>query len=157
MEDKELMSKEAFIELIDNLEIVKELSSYGVKNIKYYFKKLQEENESLKEKIKNLKDIEKIMNTDVKELAELKNIEKIKSENWILQEEKEKYKYLYQKALDNTIISDRENIRLKKQIDLMAKYIAKTNKTKKFCDVKYICDQNCESCIIQYFKDEVGE
>lgn len=81
MEDKELMSKEAFIELIDNLEIVKELSSYGVKNIKYYFKKLQEENESLKEKIKNLKDIEKIMNTDVKELAELKNIEKIKSEN----------------------------------------------------------------------------
>ena len=69
----------------------------------------------------------------------------------------EKYKYLYQKALDNTIISDRENIRLKKQINLMAKYIAKTNKTKKFCDVKYICDQNCESCIIQYFGDEVGE
>lgn len=112
MKDKELMSKEAFIELIDNLEIVKELSSYGVKNIKYYFKKLQEENE--------------------------------------------KYKYLYQKALDNTIISDRENIRLKKQIDLMAKYIAK-EKSDKFCDVKYICDQNCESCIIQYFSDEVGE
>ena len=35
----------------------------------------------------------------------------------------EKYKYLYQKALDNTIKADRENIQLKKQIDLMAETI----------------------------------
>ena len=69
-EEQEFMSEEAFDELIDNLEIVEKLTLYGRKNIKYYFKKLQEE--------------------------------------------KEKYKYLYQKALDNTIISDRENIRLKK-------------------------------------------
>ena len=32
-----------------------------------------------------------------------------------LQKENEKYKYLYQKALDNTIKSDRENIELKKE------------------------------------------
>ena len=113
MERKKIMSEEAFNELIDNLEIVEKLTLYGRKNIKYYFKKLQKENE--------------------------------------------KYKYLYQKALDNTIISDRENIRLKKQINLMAKYIVKTNKSKKLCHEKYICDQNCESCIIQYFSDEVGE
>lgn len=31
------------------------------------------------------------------------------------QKENEKYKYLYQKALDNTIKSDRENIELKKE------------------------------------------
>ena len=37
----------------------------------------------------------------------------------------EKYKYLYQKALDNTIKADRENIQLKKQIDLMAETIRK--------------------------------
>ena len=37
----------------------------------------------------------------------------------------EKYKYLYQKALDNTIEADRENIQLKKQIDLMAEFIEK--------------------------------
>ena len=37
----------------------------------------------------------------------------------------EKYKYLYQKALDNTIKVDRENIQLKKQIDLMAETIRK--------------------------------
>ena len=35
----------------------------------------------------------------------------------------EKYKYLYQKALDNTIKADRENIQLKKQTDLMAETI----------------------------------
>ena len=35
----------------------------------------------------------------------------------------EKYKSLYNKALDNTIKVDRENIQLKKQIDLMAETI----------------------------------
>ena len=40
-----------------------------------------------------------------------------------LQKENEKYKYLYQKALDNTVSSDRENIQLKEQIDLMARAI----------------------------------
>lgn len=37
----------------------------------------------------------------------------------------EKYKYLYQKALDNTISSDRENIKKDKMIDLMAKELQK--------------------------------
>ena len=37
-----------------------------------------------------------------------------------LRKENEKYKYLYQKALDNTVKSDKENIGLKRQIDLMA-------------------------------------
>lgn len=40
-----------------------------------------------------------------------------------LQKENEKYKYLYQKALDNTVSSDKENIQLKKQIDLMGEVI----------------------------------
>ena len=40
-----------------------------------------------------------------------------------LRKENEKYKYLYQKALDNTVKSDKENIGLKRQIDLMAEYI----------------------------------
>lgn len=47
---QEIMSEEAFNELIDNLEIVEKLTAYGVKNIKYYFKKLQEENEKLNPK-----------------------------------------------------------------------------------------------------------
>ena len=39
----------------------------------------------------------------------------------------EKYKYLYQKALDNTIKADRENIQLKKQINLMAEELVKAH------------------------------
>lgn len=71
MLSEEIMCKEAFDELINNLEIVEKLTLYGKKSIKYWATKLQKENE--------------------------------------------KYKYLYQKALDNTIKSDRENIELKKE------------------------------------------
>lgn len=107
---QEIMSEEAFNELIDNLEIVEKLTLYGRKNIKYYFKKLQEE--------------------------------------------KEKYKYLYQKALDNTVSADRENIKLKKQIDKMSQYIAKEDKTETFCNYKTVCDNDCEECVEAYFREE---
>ena len=109
MKNKKLMSEEAFNELIDNLEIVKNLTLYGRKNIKYHVKKLQKEIE--------------------------------------------KYKYLYQKALDNTVSADRENINLKKQIKEMAKYIAKEDVSKTFCDYKTVCDQNCEECVEAYFRE----
>ena len=76
-----------------------------------------------------------------------------------LQKENEKYKYLYQKALDNTVSSDRENIQLKEQIDLMAEYISKIdieedicikNKTNPdWCNEDYT---NCKNCIKQYFE-----
>ena len=39
----------------------------------------------------------------------------------------EKYKYLYQKALDNTVKADRKNIQLKNQIDLMAEELVKAH------------------------------
>lgn len=110
---QEFMSEEAFNELIDNLEIVEKLTLCGTKNIKYYFKKLQEENE--------------------------------------------KYKQLYQKALDNTVSADRENIKLKKQIKKMTQYIAKEDKTERFCDYKTVCDMNCEECILAYFKVDEEE
>ena len=40
-----------------------------------------------------------------------------------------------------------------KQIDLIAKYIAKEDKTNKFCDYKTVCDNDCEECVEAYFKD----
>ena len=47
----------------------------------------------------------------------------------------EKYKYLYQKALDNTIEADRSNMQLKKQIDLMAeKYNSENQKEVDFSE-----------------------
>lgn len=49
-----------------------------------------------------------------------------------------------------------ENTKKDNIIKLMAKYIAK-EKSDKFCEVKYLCDQNCEECVIQHFKDKVTE
>lgn len=46
-----------------------------------------------------------------------------KEEVKLLQKKIEKYKYLYQKSLDNTVKSDKENIDLKKQVDLMNEYL----------------------------------
>ena len=99
-----------------------------------------------------------------------------------LQKENEKYKYLYQKALDNTIKSDRENIELKKEneqlkitvnkqsidisnnllelqqkdkkIDIMAEY---WNTGLAMCDncdkiVEKYEENTCKECIKQYFE-----
>lgn len=51
--NKELMSEEAFNELIDGLEYVERLTEYGRRNIKYYVQKLQQENKILKENVEN--------------------------------------------------------------------------------------------------------
>ena len=74
----------------------------------------------------------------------------------------EKYKYLYQKALDNTIKADRENIKLKKQIDLMADYIFQNIDVEEdVCNSAYVeCTQEtaqditCINCIKQYFEQK---
>lgn len=42
-----IMSEEAFYELINGLEVVERLTMYGRKNIKYHVKKLQQENKKL--------------------------------------------------------------------------------------------------------------
>lgn len=46
-----IMSEEAFNELIENIEVVSQLTMYGRKNIKYYVNKLQKENLQLKDTI----------------------------------------------------------------------------------------------------------
>lgn len=51
--EDEVMSKEAFNEIIDNLEYIGTLTDYGKKGIKYNVKKLQEELQQEKEKGKN--------------------------------------------------------------------------------------------------------
>ena len=48
MSEEEIMSEEAFNELIDNLEIIEKLTPYGRKAIKYWVNKLQKENKVLK-------------------------------------------------------------------------------------------------------------
>lgn len=48
---------------------------------------------------------------------------------------------------------DREIEKKDKTINLMAKYIAKEDKTNKFCDYKTVCDNDCEECVEAYFKE----
>ena len=40
-----------------------------------------------------------------------------------------------------------------KIIKEMAKYIAKEDKTNKFCNYKTVCDNDCEECVEAYFKE----
>ena len=75
----------------------------------------------------------------------------------------EKYKYLYQKALDNTVKADRENIKKDKQIDFMSEYIASLDIEEDICSKigKENCDKmsfgECEDCIKQYFERKSRE
>ena len=65
------------------------------------------------------------------------------------QEDIEKYKTLYERALSDVVKTD-------KQIDLMADHIGKEDITEIFCDGKIECDENCKTCVKQYFERQVN-
>ena len=65
---------------------------------------------------------------------------------------------LYHKALTDLVKADRENIQLKKQIDLMAEEINETDRGyTDYCEMKIECDRNCKDCIKQYFERKSEE
>lgn len=109
---KEIMTEEAFYELIENLEVVDKLTIYGKNAIKYWVLKLQKENKLAKEQLKKQC-----------EIADERNDLLVKVQK--LQKEKEEYKKLYEKALSDVVSADKENIELKKQLDLMTEFINK--------------------------------
>lgn len=81
-----------------------------------------------------------------------------------LQKENEENKYLYQKALGDVVSADKENIELKKQIDLMAEFINKQDIDEEICknNISDLCDEfgtgiNCIKCIKQYFEGKAKE
>ena len=93
-----------------------------------------------------------------KQLGQARN--KIKK----LQKENEDYKKLYQKALSDVVSADKENIELKKQLDLMAEFINKQDIDEDICknNISDLCDEygtgiNCIKCIKQYFENKVKE
>lgn len=75
----------------------------------------------------------------------------------------EKYKYLYQKALDDLIKSDKENNLLKMQVNLMSEYISNLDIDEDICKkVENNCDDfnkenKCIDCVKQYFYKKVEE
>lgn len=75
------------------------------------------------------------------------------------QEEIEKYKYLYQKALDNTIKADKENIKKDKIIDKMIDALMSHNEHFNYCDKKLHKKHkgNCQECLKEYFINKAEE
>ena len=79
----------------------------------------------------------------------------------------EKYKYLYQKALEDLVKAEKKNMQKDKQRDLMLKYInylsdelvqATGRNELEFCNGNRCCkdsDYSCEQCIEQYFERKV--
>ncbi len=59
-----IMSEEAFDELINGFEYVGNLTEYGRKNIKYHVQKLKQENKQLKAELKNKPDTEITLQDD---------------------------------------------------------------------------------------------
>ena len=118
IEDIKLLSIGDFITWFTTDGIIK--MGLSAKTVLNLIDKLQKENED----IKSRKEHQEKRFKKYKE-----NIDKQHEDIYEnLVSEKEKYVYLYQKALNNTIKSDRENIQLKKQIDLMAEVMFKSNK-----------------------------
>lgn len=78
MNKEKIMSKEAFDELIDNLEIIERMTLYGRKSIKHWVKALQKENEEKDKQIELLEtenaDLKKLL---IESLQEKKHLEKI--------------------------------------------------------------------------------
>lgn len=70
MNEKIIMSKEAFNELIHELEYLESLIEYGRKNIKYHVQKLQQENKQLKAQIE---EYQKALDETMSEKIDIQN------------------------------------------------------------------------------------
>ena len=129
------MNEQEAMKILDELatfEYVQiENGDTAIETIKYYVKKLEEETNDLKWK---------------NEIY----VKSIKSHK----REIEKYKYLYQKALDNTIKADRDNLKKNKIIDEMANYID-LEKMDFECNSMCIHEGCIEECIKEYFINKV--
>ena len=74
--EDEIMSQEAFNELIDNFEVVATLTMYGRKSIKHYVKEMQAELERKDKRIQELEE-EKAMLKKASNIAKDVNIEDV--------------------------------------------------------------------------------
>lgn len=56
MNNENYISEEAFEELVNGLDFIERFTLYGRKSLKYHIKRLQEENQQLKSKLKEVID-----------------------------------------------------------------------------------------------------
>lgn len=57
MNNKNYISEEAFEELVNGLDFIGSFTLYGRKSLKYHIKRLQEENQQLKQQLEQKEDI----------------------------------------------------------------------------------------------------
>lgn len=91
MNNENYISEEAFEELVNGLDFIERFTLYGRKSLKYHIKRLQEENQQLKSKLKEVidyinttkySDIDGLNSSSikdfwfVKEILEILNIDK---------------------------------------------------------------------------------
>lgn len=100
------------------------LSEEGKEAIERLNEILKEYEEIVNIEDKTEREIEMSLYMEDMPFAEIKTVLNLITK---LQKENEKYKYLYQKALDNTIKSDRKNIELKKQIEALKEEVREEN------------------------------
>ena len=131
----------------------------AILNIKIFIKSIRSDlTEESKDNQKLADDIEKVLNMLKENSAELAE----KSA------EIEKYKSLYNKALEDLVKAEKKNMQKDKQRDLMLKYInylsdelvqATGRNELEFCNGNRCCkdsDYSCEQCIKQYFERKVN-
>ena len=151
---KEIMTEEAFYELIENLKVVDKLTIYGKNAIKYWVLKLRERNEELEKNIDRLGEEQKEREKYVHSL-EIK-IQKLMKKN------ERKNKIINSK--DRLIyITGIELRNAEKQIELMAEYIANISDCPaEIFNVNFACANRCNAsidkeCWIKYFENKVEE
>ena len=102
------MSKEEIKHILDvNVDILTYKADKDFRCLTSTEKALLENNEKVKEYIEQLekeletyKDIKSIANTKMTELTQIKDVDKLKSENWILQNKLNKYESREQKLIE---------------------------------------------------------
>lgn len=142
--EDDVMSQEAFNELIDNFEVVATLTMYGRKSIKYYVKKMQAEREQDKKRIQELEEENAELlelKISVSSMNTIQNLEKEKikleercfiAEGNLKTTKKELRDYFYNSIPKQTVIDKIEE--LKKQISID---ICIENNLEKHYELKY--------------------
>ena len=162
---------ERFKELQEDLETVLNMLKENSAEIHQKNTELAEKNTEIEKLRKHNKELLRKLRNRVKEVKKLQKNPNYKAivtkQGKTLEERAEqikKYKQLYNKALDDAVITAHDNMKKDKMIDLMAEYISDLDIDEDIC--KKQSDNNCDDinreveckeCIKQYFERKVED
>lgn len=106
------------------IELYIKIKNHAEKALLENNKKVKEYIEQLEKELETYKDIKSIVNTKITELTQIKDIDKLKSENWILQNKLNKYESREQKLIEKLEEDIREETGYAKWVDSNTKRIS---------------------------------